>query len=231
VKSTSFQHGVNGYNGTGDTFIDENAGADSYGEMPTIWVDGDRNGSATGNPDSQAMIRFNSIFGNGPGQIPMGAQIESAELILHTSDLTDSQSMNTITLHRLLQNWTESGAVWNTFGGFQTNGLEAIQGENDSVVPNVRDGYVSFDVTESIYAWAAGATNMGWVILPGGNNGWQFDSSEAALAASRPELNVTFRVVPEPTSMASLAGIVALGLLRRARGGGSSSSGSRRLAV
>ena len=43
------------------------------------------------------MIRFNTLFGTGAGQIPLGAQIESAELILHTSDRTDAQSNNTDT--------------------------------------------------------------------------------------------------------------------------------------
>lgn len=216
TRSTRFQHGVNGYNGTGDTYIDQNVGTASYGELDTIWVDGDRNGAASGSPDSQAMIRFNNIFGNGPGQIPMGAQIESAELVLHTSDRTNAQSPNTIALHRLLQNWTEAGAVWDTFNGFATDGIEAIQAENDSVIPNVRDGYVSFDVTESIYVWAAGATNMGWVLLPGGGNGWQFDSSEAAEAVLRPQLNVTYRVVPEPGAIASMA-CAGLFLLARRR--------------
>ena len=219
MKSTSFRQGQNGYAGTGDTYIDQNAGTTNFGEQDTIWVDGDRNGGTAGSPDSQAMIRFNNLFGSGPGQIPAGAQIESAELILHTSDRTDAQSPNTIALHRLLQNWTESGAVWNTFNGFATDGIEAILAANGSVVPSVRDGYVSFDVTESLMAWAAGATNMGWVLLPGGGNGWQFDSSEAADLLDRPQLNVTYRAVPEPGAVGTLFGaaLIALGRRRRAR--------------
>ena len=161
------------------------------------------------------MIRFNNIFGTGDGQIPTGAQIESAELVLHTSDLTDAQSPNTITLHRLLQNWTEAGAVWDTFNGFATNGIEAIQAENDSVIPNVRNGFVSFDVTESLYALSMGATDMGWVLLPGGGNGWQFDSSEHANVLFRPQLNVTYRMVPEPASLGVLAMGVMMILARR----------------
>ena len=37
---------------------------------------------------------------------------------------------------------------------------------------DIRDAYVSFDVTESLLAGSAGAPNMGWVLLPGGGNGW-----------------------------------------------------------
>jgi hypothetical protein len=215
VRSVSFQQGVNGYSGTGDTYIDANSGAANYGNEDTVWVDGDRNGATSGNPDSHAMIRFNTIFGNGPNQIPAGAQIESAELVLHTSDRTDAESPNTIALHRLLQNWTELGAVWDTFNGFETNGLEAILAANDTSVPNEQNAFASFDVTESLYALSMGATDMGWVLLPGGGNGWQFDSSEHANALYRPQLNVTYRVVPEPASIGMLACAAMLMLARR----------------
>ena len=58
---------------------------------------------------------------------------------------------------------------------------------------------------------------MGWVLRAlGGSDGWQFDSSEAADVLDRPQLNVTFRAVPEPTAMAFF-GLAALGLMRRAR--------------
>jgi hypothetical protein len=214
---TNFRHGVNGYAGTGDTYIDQNAGTENFGEVDAIWVDGDRNNSGQGSPDAQAMIRFNTLFGTGAGQIPLGAQIESAELILHTSDRTDAQSNNTISLYRLLQNWTESGAVWDTFDGFSNNGLEAILAANGTVVPSDRDGYVSFDVTESIAALSAGAPNMGWVLRTGGGDGWLFDSSEAADVLDRPMLNVTFRVVPEPASIGVFACSAILMLARRRR--------------
>ena len=217
VKSISFRQGVNGYAGTGDTYIDETDGTANFGESDAIWVDGDRNNNAEGSPDAQAMIRFNTLFGTGAGQIPLGAQVESAELILHTSDRTDALSNSTISLYRLLQQWTESSAVWDTFDGFSNNGLEAILAANGTVVPGVRDGYVSFDVTESIAALSAGAPNLGWVLRTGGGDGWLFDSSEAANVLDRPMLNVTFRVVPEPASMGVLACAAMLMLTRRRR--------------
>jgi hypothetical protein len=217
VKSTSFRQGVNGYNSTGDTYIDEGDGAANFGSLDTVWVDGDTNNSGTGSPDAQAMIRFQSLFGSGAGQIPLGAQIESAELILHTSNRSNAESGNTFALYRLLKNWQETTAVWNTFNGFNADGIEAILMENGTVTPTARDGYVSFNVTESLAALSQGATNMGWVLRPlGGSDGWQFDSSEAVDVLDRPQLNVTFRAVPEPTAMAFF-GLAALGLMRRAR--------------
>jgi hypothetical protein len=215
VKSTSFRQGSGGYAGTGDTYIDQNAPTSNFGSATSIWVDGDRNGATTGSPDSQAMIRFNSIFGSGAGQVPLGAQIESAQLVLHTSDDPDAVSPNTISLYRLLQNWDSTAAKWDTFDGFEDDGVEALLAANDTAVPNTQNGFVTFDVTESILAWSSGATNMGWVLRPGGGNGWQFDSSEAAGLLNRPQLNVTFRVVPEPAAFGFTAAVVAALLGRR----------------
>jgi hypothetical protein len=212
VKSISFRQGVNGYASTADTFLEQALPDDVNGNEPTAWIDGDRNGG-----DAHGLIRFGSLFGG--ANIPTGAMIESAELILHTSAATDSQSPNLMSLYRMLNGFTENG-TWNSkVNGISADGLEAILGANDGVTPTVQDGYVTFDVTESLAAWAAGAPIEGWALLPGGNNGWQWDTSEAADLLDRPELRVTYRVVPEPASLGVLAlGAMALLARRRARG-------------
>jgi hypothetical protein len=215
TRTLSLRQGVNGYTGNVDTFIDANDTATNHGNDSTAWVDGDRNGGTAGTPDAQGLIRFNDVIS--ASRVPAGAMIEAARLTLHTSDLTDSQSPNTIGIYRLLAGWTEAGATWDSLGGMLANGGEALLAPNGTVVPDVQGAFVTFDVTESLYTLAAGAPNHGWVLLPGGGNGWQWDTSEHANVNFRPQLDVTYRIVPEPGSLAAVACGVALLLRERGR--------------
>jgi hypothetical protein len=217
IKQTKvFRQNVNGYTGGRDTMLDENAPDNaSHGDDPTLWVDGDRNGATAGSPDSQALLRFDSIFNS--GNLPAGAHIDSARLVLHTSNLTDSQSPNTIALHRLLKPWT-ADETWNSQGdGIHDDGVDAILAANDTVVPDVQGEFLTFDVTESLAAWMAGAENYGWALLPGGGNGWQFDSADNPTAAFRPQLTVNYTVVPEPGACGLVLFAAAAAALRRRR--------------
>ena len=129
----------------------------------------------------------------------------------------DSQSANTFVLHRVLKGWLEGSATWDSqTDGISDDGLDAILGANDTIVPSVLDGYVEFDVTESLYAWLQGAPNNGWALLPTGGNGWRWDTSEAAALLDRPRLDVTYRV-PEPAGLMTVAFLVGGMLARRRR--------------
>ena len=216
AHSVSFRQGENGYTGTRDTYLNAAAPTTNYGEDATVWVDGDRDGATAGNQPSHALIRFDSIFD--AGGIPDGATIDSAKLVLHTSSLTDSQSANTFALHRVLKGWQEPNATWDSqTDGISTDAVDSILAANDTVVPSVLDGYVEFDVTESLFAWLAGAPNNGWALVPTGGNGWRWDTSEAAALLDRPRLEVSYRV-PEPSGVGMIA-MAALGVaLRRRRG-------------
>jgi hypothetical protein len=143
--------------------------------------------------------------------------IDAAELVIRTSDLTDSQSPNTISLYRVLKPWTLNG-TWNSQGdGINADAVDAILAANDTIVPDVQGEFMTFDVTESLAAWMAGAPNYGWALLPGGGNGWNWDTSDAAIVSNRPMLNVSYTMVPEPAcGFAALAAAAAL-LARRRR--------------
>ncbi len=207
--SVTFRQGLNGYAGTVETMISKANPGTNYSGDTSVIIDGDYDGDKT-----QALIRFNDLLG--AGAIPDGAQIDHAELRFHTSDMTNAASNNTIRLYRMIRGWVASSVTWNSVdGGISTDGLEAILGANGGLVPDVRDGYITFDVTESLAAWAAGAPNNGWLLVDGGNDAWRWDTSEASAGADRPRLVVDYRTdtvgpVPEPTSLAMVS---ALGLL------------------
>ena len=95
----------------------------------------------------------------------------------------------------------------------QTHGdFEALAGAELTLLPNQLGDYAIFDVSDSIQSFVNGtATNFGWLINPGGADGWRFRSSELVTIGDRPRLEITYMMVPEPSSLAlGVLGAVAV---------------------
>ena len=167
----TFQQGVDGYQGAVDTYIDEGSADQEHALSETLRIDSDTP-SGSGNT-TQALLRFDSIFGSGPGQLPAGIDIERAWLELNTTNSGDGASV-----HRMLVPWSE-GDTWDSFGleGVEA-GEEAAAAAEATVTGMGRPAEV--EVTGSLRLWAVDpALNKGWAFLPTGSNGWQFDSAES----------------------------------------------------
>ena len=176
---------------------------------PEFTVDGeDPDGFA--NSQSQAVLRFDNIFGNQLGQIPSNVFIESAFLFIDIDNTGDD-----LILVDLLQEWgSETDVTWNTFGsdGVTLNS----DGSFNQMIPG--DGNnVFLDVTNSLNNWLEGTPNNGWAFLPTGSDGVDFDASENSDPLDRPSLFVTFQAIPEPNSMLGLLILTSMGLLSRYR--------------
>lgn len=194
MAAVSFQEGVDGYAGTVDTQIrrDGAHATTNFGNSATILVDWPDSGDDN---DTQGLLRFENIFGNGPGQIPLGSIILSASITLNTTDVGTGAA-----LHRMLQTWDETITWANALGGngAQPDGIEA-EVYNESLAGNARVAVVAlgpsiFDVTGDLQAWSNGSANHGWLFNPygSGTNGWIFNSSEVANQALRPKLIVNY---------------------------------------
>ena len=183
ATSSTFQQGTGGYSGTEDTELSSTAPSSNFGANASIDVDHEVAS------DNQALILFNNIFGTGTGQIPAGSTIVSASLRLYASGGT----ANTISAHRMLVSWSEA-STWNSLtGGVQTSGTEAEAAADGTYVGTGSTGYISITgLEQSVQAWSGGASNYGWVLLNSGTDGLQFDSSEAATVARRPQLIVEY---------------------------------------
>lgn len=168
-SSFHFQQGRDGYSGTVDTMLLEASAGSSQAADAELSVDGD---DGTGHA-TQALIRFDDIFGDGPGQIPRGAPIRSARLLLSSTDAGDGAA-----LHRLRAGWSD-GDTWATFGG---NGIQAgveTLPEPDGLAEAEAGGVVSADVTAALAEWSqSSCPSFGWALLPTGDDGWRFSSSE-----------------------------------------------------
>ncbi|WP_181423484.1 Ig-like domain-containing protein [Halomonas heilongjiangensis] len=165
--TVQFQHGSGGYLGGVDTYLHQAQPGTSRATSTTLIVDSVDQGGAV-----QTLLRFDAIFGSGSGQIPLGATILSATLVVQTTSKGDGA-----TLHRMLLPWSDT-ATWTSLdNGIQADGIEAMIASdlNTGFIPA---GTTQLDVTASLQAWASGQANHGWAFLPLGSDGWDFNSAE-----------------------------------------------------
>lgn len=212
----TFQQNVGGYTGTRDTelrFIEPDL---NTGSATSLSIDAD-DGPGPFNP-THGLLSFDGIIGSGPGQVPAGSLIVRATL--HLEVISAGSGMN---FHRMIVDWSESAATWNSFGaGVQADGVEAAVAATLSVGANDGNGNIpsgpfTADLTADVQAWAGGAANFGWAILPfvpDGTNGTDFFSSEAT-GTLQPRLTVEY--IPEPAAVGVLGMLGVAGLRRRAR--------------
>ncbi len=188
-----FQQGLSGYEGQEDTVLYSRDPDVNFGTEGSISPD-----QQDANGVRQGLVKFDDIFGDDPGQIPLGSTINSAELVFNV--VNDSNSAMQMSAYRMLTNWSEATATWNTFG--LIGGVQASEGEASNLPP---DGILydpdttaenpltagRFDVTRSLEFWAAGFNNFGWMIESSATNGWDFRTKESA-QSQRPMLSVDF---------------------------------------
>ncbi len=185
----TFQEGAGLYTGTQDTVLYSQLPGVNFGTETSISVDQQDVGGVR-----QGLLKFDSIFTstNEPGKIPLGSTINSASLRMRVGN--DSNAAMQMSFYRMLTDWNEGTASWNSFG--QVGGISAFEGEvrglpPDSILFDSRTGPQTLDVTKSLRHWASGEANFGWLIESATTNGWDFDTSEAA-PADRPLLTVDF---------------------------------------
>lgn len=189
-----FQQGVNGYNATQDTEL-RGAAAGTVQGVTAIFVTVD---ASDGGGVSQGLLRFGKIFASEDGPIPIGSTILSARLTLtHGNGATPDGDL--VNVHRMLVPWDESTATYNSFvAGVSADGVEAVASP-DFVINSAGitvGAKLTFDVAKSLQAWANGAANYGWAMIPTGGNGYRWDTSESTVAGSQPRLDVLYSVPP-----------------------------------
>ncbi len=166
--TVSFQQGVGGYFGTVDTFL-------TGGDPDAQHSDANRLGvsqtDVQGQP-AEALLRFEGLFGSGPGQIRPGARILRAYLDLQSTDPGSGAAV-----HRMLVPWGDTD-TWNSL-------VEGIQADNVKAAEawDILTGYsgcpaTSIIVRDSVQAWALGQPNYGWALMPSGHDKWEFQSAE-----------------------------------------------------
>lgn len=182
-----FQDNGTTYTGTEDAVIYSQLPSVTLGTETTISVDQQDVGGVR-----QGLLKFGGIFGSGPNQIPLGSTINSATLTLNVNN--DSNSAMVMSFYRMISDWSETTATWNTFGSI--GGVQASEGEAfglppDSIHYDSTTGVKTIDVAASLRHWASGENNFGWLIESATTNGWDFNTSDGA-QADRPKLTVDY---------------------------------------
>jgi hypothetical protein len=183
-QTISFQQGVNGYAGTVDVEI--------WAVAPNTCLEGNPNASSDSDNDggeSQILLRFDGIVGDGPGQIPPLSAIRTARLVVSAFD-----PGTPVHLHRMLVPWKRT-ATWNSLvAGITADGLEASSQKDSFTFGKIAasSSDIVFEVTDTVQAWVNGAANHGWVFINTGPNGWDFYTSEFEDVKQRPRLLVEF---------------------------------------
>jgi hypothetical protein len=182
--TVNFQQGTNGYSGTVDAHVRSDNATTAYGTAVTVLAD-------NLSPLCHGLLRFENIFGSGAGQIPLGAIISSARLRLRTDN-----AGNDIRLHRVLVPW-DNNSTWNTVGsandGVSTSAGDAVATAELTYTTGAVGDWREIDVTASVWFWATnGGPNYGWLFVDTGDDGYQFNSSEATTVEYRPLLIVSY---------------------------------------
>ena len=183
--SVTFRQGANGYSGAVDTMLKQNRPTTSYADAAVFRLTTD------GGKNVDALLRFDGLFGTGPGQIPVGSQIVSATLQIHVTAASTAGG----TLNRMLVGWDGSSTFSSLGNGVQTDGIEATL--SGITIGAVALGSRVFNVTDSLVAWNAAAStsaqqnaaNLGWVFNPMNTDPWSFDTSQGAI---QPVLTITY---------------------------------------
>lgn len=198
------------YNGTQDAELREESPNSNFdlgtgSSNPEFTVDG----SDPSGLDAQVVMRFDDIFGDGPGQISLGSTIISATLFIDIDN-----NGNDLDLFRLTRGFnTETDVTWASFG----NGVEADDAVDTGIDVPGDGNKVFLDVTTDVALWASGATNFGWAFLPTGNNGVDWDASENSDPEDRPELVVEFEAPVAVHGSMTGALVLSAGLVLMAR--------------
>lgn len=203
-----FQDGLEGYDGTRDTWVGLADPDTSFGGSSVIIVDDDTTNSAFGEAPGQGLLRFQGMFQGPvfegdpePTAIPEGALIERASLSI---DLADDTNIGdpVYSLYRMTRPWGES-ATWNSLdGGIQVGTdtapelLGTFAGDNNPDFDSTR----TIQVTPAVQAWSDGAPQRGFAILPEqidfNDDGIEIRSREDGSSILRPKLEVEFSYTP-----------------------------------
>ncbi len=211
VVTVSFQNGVDGYTGTFDrTISDRDAHNVDGSEVVYDYLDGYATDSSS---DEQRLIRFDNIIGSDPNQIPAGATILSAELIVTTSLETNADTEGPYGVAGLLQPFDSTTSYFTDFTSTTDLGSRGAWWQDGSATRPV-GGYGpqqwantdSANVTSVVQSWVDGMENHGLAIQAGlpdminqvanTTDGWSIRTTGYPFSDTRPKLKVSYTTNP-----------------------------------
>lgn len=197
VKTFDLQDGLNGYNGTTDVFLRQEAASVDGSTVLEGFLDGLLN--QAGSFDDPYMIQFD--LSNLVAQNEIVDEIVSAELIFKTgisNGASDAQTTGGAgySVHQMLQPFTTASQYTDFAGNSAAMMLAGQIGMAEGLYENIDEAeQVSVDVRSIVSRWLIdNETNNGFYIgALNTDNGWQIFSSGAADTALAPTLRIVVK--------------------------------------
>ncbi|MBN2376937.1 MAG: DNRLRE domain-containing protein, partial [Sedimentisphaerales bacterium] len=206
------REGLDGYAATQDTwFSNRTTGGENNG-----FPEGSYFRTATwGTTNQQALLRFDEMFDDEGGPIPIGSVITSATLTIHVPTDIKYSDGEANAIHKMLVDWVETDAyAADPWVGGATQQIDRDDVEAASVATDDCTEYainnkipqgttMTFDVSPIVEDWANGDSNYGFLFQSLGLNagdGFFMASSEYAGVATetaRPTLEVEYIFNPK----------------------------------
>jgi hypothetical protein len=174
-QTVGFQDGIDSYNGTIDTYVDNTNPNSSFGSATSLlW---DRTPA-----EYTTFIRFDNLFVSQGGPIPDNSFIVSATLTYYVFNAGNDAAVSEV-----LISWDNS-LTWNQFDF--NNDIGTFVGTAESGTVNT---FQNIDVTPSLTSWSSNASlNNGWIFQFTGDDGSDIYSSEWTTISQRPKLTVVY---------------------------------------
>lgn len=200
--TSTFQNGLNGYEGTFEKRISPGGISDSGADFQEYYLDGSSFFPDHVQNDIMELIRFDGIVGSGENQIPAGSTIISAKLQFHTG--TDSNAVSdgpwmigilneAVTIDTQYADLDLQPDIPEFRGARNISGRPLLSGYADISTLEV----VAADVTKAVQAWVNGDENHGLTIFANDTtNGWQFSTIGNEDISKRPALVVEYTTAP-----------------------------------
>jgi len=186
--TVTLQDASGGYSGTRDVYLDWFNPGYAWGQANRMLEYG------TAYAD---LVRF-AVFVSEGGPVPDGATITSATLSLYKQSAYDQSYQ----LRRVLRDWVEGQATWNSARTGTPWAVAGASGVGSDIGAGVEatasigwdPGWVNFDVTAGVSAMSTGVANYGWKLQPvSGTSALKtFTSREGATPSQRPKLVVSY---------------------------------------
>ncbi len=190
----TLQQGVQGYQGTNDTYIAAWSPASSFAQQGKLLV---KNDSVYA-----SLLRFEL------GSVPAGSTIHQATLRVYAVFREQDQTLN-LELYRLLRRWVDAEASWNRasdespWGQPGANDTTADRRSVSTATKAVYslNAWYELDITQLVSAWVANPGSNYGVILRGAGSipaTYHFASANYPTISLRPQLVIDYTAPQEP---------------------------------
>jgi Tfp pilus assembly protein PilX len=170
--------------GLNDTGVVSNVPGQNDGSLETLLVS-DASVSAYG------LMHFTTL------RVPWGARIQTAELVLNLVSVTATQPGSVISVHRMLNDWTEDSATYaapRPSGSWAWPDTYASKPVDSVAFDSPAPGFFRWDVTALLQGWVDGTfDNQGLVLASSdGVDAIRFSSGDGLDASLHPRLEITY---------------------------------------